>query len=233
MSIPVGAPITRWPPQPPEPPDQPLPRSPWLPEARPPAPASASASLVIGAPDWLAQRLLEQRVIAVAGELDEETVNRIVAELGLLDATGDDPVSLRLSGVSADLGAALTLVDALDLMGAPVHVTCLGTLTGPAVAVLAVGDRRIAGRHTTLHLCEPRTAPGHAIPGRDLEIAVAERARQLGRLQERLAAACGRPVDGIAADMRAGRLLTAEEAQEYGLLDATEPTARPPVGPVP
>jgi hypothetical protein len=61
MTMPRGT----WPPLPPEPPAPPRPRhSPWLPDARPPSPvSSASASLVVGAPDWLAQRLLDQRVI--------------------------------------------------------------------------------------------------------------------------------------------------------------------------
>ncbi|MGZ4571997.1 MAG: ATP-dependent Clp protease proteolytic subunit [Blastococcus sp.] len=214
MTMPRGT----WPPLPPEPPEPPRPRrSPWLPDVRPPSPASASASLVVGGPDWLGQRLLDQRVVALAGELDAETANRAVAELGLLDASGDEPVELRLTGVGADLDTALTLVDALDLMGAPVQATCLGTLTGPAVALLAVADRRTAGRHAMVHLCEPR-AP-HLIGGREVESFAAEQARQLRRLQERLAEACGRSVDEIAADMRAGKLLTAEEAVDYGLLD--------------
>jgi ATP-dependent Clp protease, protease subunit len=208
-----------WPPLPPQPPEPPRPRrTPWLPESPAAPPVSASASLVVGSGDFLAQRLLEQRMIAVAGDVDEETANRVVAELGLLDATGDEPVQLRLTGVSADLGAALTLVDALDLMGAPVHVTCLGTLSGPAVALLAVGARRTVGRHATVHLTEPRTV--HGIPGRELETVAAEQARQLRRLQERVADACGRPVDELAADMRDGRMLTAQQAQEYGLADA-------------
>jgi ATP-dependent Clp protease, protease subunit len=90
-------PSNTWPPLPPEPPEPPRPRrTPWLPETRPPAPGGASASVVIGAPDWLAQRLLDQRVVALAGEVDEDTANRVVAELGLLDASGDSPVELRL-----------------------------------------------------------------------------------------------------------------------------------------
>jgi ATP-dependent Clp protease protease subunit len=218
---PIGIPATHWPPLPPDPPEPQRPPSPWLPEARPPAPASATASLVIGAPDWLAQRLLDQRVVALSGELDDDAANRAVAQLGLLDASGDAPVSLRLSGVSADLGVALTLVDALDLMGAPVHAVCLGTLSGPAVALLAVADRRLAGRHATLHLCEPRWP--HGLPGRDLETVAAEQARQLRRLQERMAEACRRPAEEIAADMGAGKLLTADEARDYGLVDRTEP----------
>jgi ATP-dependent Clp protease protease subunit len=186
---------------------------------------SASASLIVGAQDWLAERLLDQRVVALSGELDDDAVNRAVAELALLDASGNEPVQLRLSGVSADLDTALPLLDAIDLMGVPVHATALGTLTGPAVALLAVADQRIAGAHAVLILREPTN--GRGLHGRELEAWAAEHARQLRRLQERLAEACGRPVEEIAADMRAGRLLSAEEAQEYGLADTIGQAHRP------
>jgi ATP-dependent Clp protease protease subunit len=190
---------------------------------------SASASLVVGERDYLAERLLDQRMVALAGELDAEAVNRAVAALGLLDASGDEPVRLRLSGVSADLDTALPIVDALDLMGVPVHATCVGTLTGAAVALLAVADHRTAGAHAILQLVEPREPGG--IPGRELEARAAEHAARLRSLQERLAEACGRPVEQVAADMRAGRLLSATEAREYGLLDDAETTQRPSPGP--
>ena len=213
-------PHSTFPPLPPHPPEPPRPRhDPWHPEPRPPAPgaASASAALVVGGGDWLAERLFDQRVVTLSGELDTDAVNRAVAELALLDATGNDPVRLRLSGVGVDLEGALTLVDALDLVGVPVHATSLGTLSGPAVAVFAVADRRVGGAHAMVRLCEPR-AP-HGVPGHEVEAWAAEHARQLRRLQERLAAACGRSVDEVAADMRAGRLLDAEEARAYGLVD--------------
>ena len=128
---------------------------------------------------------------------------------------GDRAGHLRLSGVSADLGAALTLVDALDLMGAPVHVTCLGTLTGPGRRAPRGG--RSAGRGPARDRA-PQPNPGRrtASPAASWRPSPPSAARQLRRLQERMAAACGRPVDEIAADMRAGRLLTAQEAQAYG-----------------
>ena len=208
-----------WPPHPPVPPEPPQypPPSPWRPEPRPPVAPAPSMQVVVATEDWLAERLLEQRVVALAGDLDEETVNRTVAALALLDASGDEPIRLRLSSVSTDLDGALTLVDALDLVGAPVHATALGTLTGPAVALLAVADQRVLAPHAVVHLTEPRAPRG--LSGREVETAAAQRASRLRRLQERLAAACGQDVERLADDMRAGRVLSAEEARAYGLAD--------------
>jgi ATP-dependent Clp protease, protease subunit len=228
-------PTNTWPPLPPTPfpPEPPhVPRTPWQPEPRPPVPGpvSATASLVTGVGDWLGERLLEQRMVALAGELDAEAVNRAVAELALLDAAGDEPVRLRLSSPATDLDGALTLVDALDLMGAPVHATALGVLAGPVVAVLAVADRRVAGAHASFRLCEPRAPRG--VPARDVEAWAAAHAGQVRRLHARLAEACGRPAEEIAADMRADRLLTAAEARDYGLVDTADAPRRAPAGPV-
>ena len=109
-------------------------------------------------------------------------------------------------------------------MGAPVHVTALGTLTGAAIALLAVGDVRAAGPHTLLQLTDPQ--PPRGVRGWDVEAWAVDHARQVQRLHERLAQACGRPVEEIAADMHAGRLVSAQEAQAYGLVDSAAPPRR-------
>jgi ATP-dependent Clp protease protease subunit len=46
-------------------------------------PAAPSVSVVVGTDDWLAGRLLEQRMVALSGALDADDVNRAVAELAL------------------------------------------------------------------------------------------------------------------------------------------------------
>jgi ATP-dependent Clp protease protease subunit len=80
-----------------------------------------------------------------------------------------------------------------------------------------VADRRVVGPHAVLQLTEPRTPRG--LSGREVEAAAELRSRGLRRLQERLAAACGRAVEQIAADMRAGLVLDADQARSYGLAD--------------
>ncbi|MGH4014365.1 MAG: ATP-dependent Clp protease proteolytic subunit [Pseudonocardiaceae bacterium] len=125
----------------------------------------------------------------------------------------------RLDAEAANRAAAS--LDTLDLMGVPVHATCLGGLTGAAVAILAVADHRTAGAHATLHLREPHAQHcGHA---RDVTAHAEDHQRRLRLLQERIAGVCRHSIEAVVADMRAGRILTAEEARDYGLVDAVAP----------
>jgi ATP-dependent Clp protease protease subunit len=161
--------------------------------------------------------LLERRIVSLSGWLDSAAANRTAAALALLDASGHGPIELRLCVVDADLDVVCTLLDTLDLVGVPLHATCLGELRGAAVVILAVADRRVAGSHAIVHLREPRTRldgyADHVATGAE------NHQRRLRLLQERIAEACHRSVDAVAADMRKGRVLTADEARGYGLID--------------
>jgi ATP-dependent Clp protease, protease subunit len=171
-------------------------------------------------------RLAERGIVLLAGFLDGAAAQRAAAALMLLDAEHDGPVRLHLGCPDGDLDGALLLAETVDLL--TLHTTALvtGVVGGPVLAVLAAADRREAHRHALLRLREPTgTAAGRA----DRLAADAEQhARQVAQLLDRLAAATGRDPDGIAADLRAGRLLTAEQAVDYGLLDAVLPGRRLP-----
>ncbi|MFE7415873.1 ATP-dependent Clp protease proteolytic subunit [Rhodococcus sp. NPDC057529] len=170
-----------------------------------------------GGPDWLAERLFDKRIVSLTGRLDAEAENRAAASLALLDASGDDEVQLWLHGVDADVDAAATLLDTLDLMGVELHVHCRGDVRGMAIALLAPANRRTAAAHTSFHLREPRTSCTG--PASDVAIAAQQHEQQLRRLQQRIADSCRRPVDTVIADMRDHRILTADEARDYGLID--------------
>lgn len=211
------------PPRPPAPPPPPGPpgHTPWQPHPSAPATPVHPTVVSVGS-DWLGERLLDRRIVTVSGPLTAEATNRAAASLALLDASGDDPIQLRLHDVQpeppAELDTVLTLLDTVDLVGVPVHATCLGRLIGAAVVLLAVADHRVAGANAVLTLREPRAR----FIGSPADAGVhAERFRQqLRLLQQRLAEACHRPLDTVRDDLRAGGVLTAEQARDYGLVDA-------------
>jgi len=208
-------PASTWPPGRPEIPQ------PWSP--RPSEPAAPQPIL----PSWLeptsislerelADRLLDQRVIIVGGRLDDALGSHVAAELLLLDARGTDPITMHLSTADADLEPALALAGAMDLVASPVHIVARGTLRGPAIAVLAAAAQREAHRHTMFILSSPHfTGDGTA----DKLAALADQhERQVARLRGLIAQATGRSEDEVAADLDAGRVLTADEALDYGLV---------------
>jgi ATP-dependent Clp protease protease subunit len=165
----------------------------------------------------LRERLFEQRVVFVSGSLDDALANQACAELMTLDATGDEPVEIYVDAASGTLGAALSLVDVIDLLGVEARTTCVGQAMGPAVGVLAVGELRRASPHARFRLAEPAVeATGRP---EDLARWAGHHRDQLARFATRLSRATGAGTEQILADMAAGRFLDAEEAVRYGLVD--------------
>lgn len=181
-----------------------------------------------GADPWLQslrERMLSERVVVLSGDLDHAVANRAALELMTLDATGDDPVRLRIDCGGGTIAAALVLVDVIDLLGVEVHALCAGQAIGPAVTVVAVSDRRCAMENSRFRLVEPTVS--FAGRPREIESAAEAHASQLEKLRERLAEATHQPLDVIEGDMRAGRYLDASQAKDYGLIDEiARPVAR-------
>ncbi len=162
-------------------------------------------------------RLFDRRVVFLWGYLDDAQAGRLAAELMTLDATGDDPVQLHIDSPGGTLEAALCLVDVIDLLGVELTATCVGQAAGPAIGPLAVAHRRRATPHARFRLCEPVFELSG--PARHLEARAADQRAQLRRFCERLAVSIGRPADSLEHDLATGRLLDAQEALEYGIID--------------
>lgn len=193
----------------------------WTPPSRPAAPPPYPPVPVVpldrpGLLDDVSTRLLKHRVVLVAGTLDSRTMTDAAAQLMLLDATGDDPIELRLMCPGGDLDAALALADTIDLLGVEVRACAAGVVGGAALAPLVAGTTRVAHPHATFVLRDPNLC----VSGRaeDVALTVAQHRQQLGALHSRLATACAQPPERIAQDMRTGVVLSAEEAIHYGLV---------------
>lgn len=186
---------------------------PWLPPPGGPGMPGDHESLS----DALARRLLEQRIVVLHGSLDEITATRVSAELMMLDAEGDDAVTLRVDCREAALAPALTIMDVVELMGVPVRALCLGQVGGGAVGIVAVCAHRRALPSTRFALVEPPTHfESHA---RNVAQWAELRADERRRFCARVGAAAGRPATAVEDDLTRGRFFSAAEALEYGLLD--------------
>jgi ATP-dependent Clp protease protease subunit len=167
--------------------------------------------------DLMRAHLFERRVVVLDGELDDTTAGRVATELMTLDALGDDRIQLLLNSGGGGLSAAFTVMDVIDLLGVPVHVTCVGRAEGPPIGVLAVAGRRAAVPHAALRFA----APSSTFEGRadDVVRAAAELQDQLRRFAERLADATGAAAEWLLEAIHDRRRVEPPEALRLGLID--------------
>lgn len=188
-------------------------RDPWsIPPDPTPAPGGERMS------SWLDERLFERRIVMVRGRLTGVAASQVAAALLTLDALGDEPVQVHLSAPDGDLAAAFAVVDAMEAVRAPVEVVVTSEAGGAAVVILAAAHRRLAFRHARIRLAEPRVAT-LAGTADEVTAAAGQYLRELEEMSIRLADVTGQPRSRIEDDLSAGRILTAEEARDYGLVD--------------
>jgi ATP-dependent Clp protease protease subunit len=184
----------------------------------PPTPGWQAPANGPGLPGWLEERLFDQRIVMVRGQLTGESATGIAAALLTLDAAGPAPVQLHVASSGGDLGAALSVIDVIDSMIAPVHAVVTSEASGAVIAVLAAAEKRSAYRHARFKLVEPRSA-GLTGTADEVARAAGQHLRELEEIILRLVAVTGQPRSRVEDDLSAGRSLTALEAVEYGLID--------------
>jgi ATP-dependent Clp protease protease subunit len=171
-----------------------------------------------GLPGWLEERLFEQRIVMVRGPLTYESASGTAAALLTLDAAGPAPVQLHVASDGGELSAALSVIDVIDAMAAPVQALVTSQAGGAVIGVLAAADKRLAYRHARFKLTEPRAA-GVTGTADEVTRAAGQHLRELEEVVLRLVEVTGQSRSRIEDDLAAGRSLSAEEAVEYGLID--------------
>jgi len=162
--------------------------------------------------------LLERRIVFVRHRLDHDTATLVTAQLMTLDAEATSPVTLVVNSGGGPVDAVAGILDTVDLIRCPVHTSCVGRAEGTAAVVVAAGTgSRRCGRGATFRLRLPdleAAGPADRLR-RDVETAT----RVQRELVDRLAAITGQSRALVARDVERGRLLTADEAVTYGLVD--------------
>lgn len=173
--------------------------------------------------------LLRQGVVFIQGAIDEERSNIVMAQLLLVDRQEMDGAAwVYINSTEGDLRSALAIYDTMQIMRREIGTMCVGVAAGPAVLLLAAGARgkRLAYPHGRVGILRHEAS----VRGTTAEIDV--RARELLKLRqlfnELLARLTGKSVEQIERDADRGVWLSAEEARDYGVVDAiVTPDQRP------
>lgn len=181
------------------------------------AEAEASAALGMMFPR-VQERLLESRILLLAGEIDSKVAENVMARLLALSADSDDDITLYLHSPGGHVESGDTLHDMVRFVG-------------PRVRIIGTGWVASAGTHVYLaaekedRLCLPNTRfmihqPLGGIGGQatDIEIEADEILKARDRLNKTISDRTGQTVERVEKDTDRNFWMSPEEALEYGIV---------------
>ena len=166
-------------------------------------------------------RLLKDRIIFLGEEVTDVSANLIVSQLLFLES--EDPgkdIQMYINSPGGSVSAGMAIYDTMQYIKCDVSTICMGMAASMGAFLLAGGTpgKRLALPHSTIMIHQPSGgAQGQAT---EIQI-VADRIQYTKRmLNELLAANTHQPLEKIAADTERDYYMSAEEAKNYGLIDA-------------
>ena len=168
----------------------------------------------------LYSRLLEDRIIFLSGEIDDAVANTVVAQLIYLEAK--DPskdISLYINSPGGSVSAGLAIYDTMNYVKCDVSTICIGMAASMGAFLLSSGQKgkRFALPNSEIMIHQPLGgAQGQAS---DIKIAAEHILRTKQKLNTILSQNSGRPLSEIERDTDRDNYLSAQQAQDYGLID--------------
>ena len=165
-------------------------------------------------------RLLNDRIIMLAGPIDDNIANLIIAQLLFLE--NQDPkkdIYLYINSPGGHVTSALAIYDTMNHIRADVSTICVGMAASAAAVLLSSGTR---GKRFVLPNAEVmihQVMGGMEGQASDIEIHAKHILRTKEILNKILAKNTGKTPTEIEKDSDRDRFMSADEAKKYGLVD--------------
>ena len=170
--------------------------------------------------DSLGAKLLKTRTILLSDEIDKKLAHKIITQLLLLEQDdADAAIKMFIDSPGGDADAGFAIYDMIRFIKPPVKCICSGLTASAAVIVLLGSPKqdRYSLPNARVLIHQPSTAiRGHAS---DIDIEASQILKIRDRINEMIAEATGQPVDRIAQDTKRNFWMSAEEAEDYGLVE--------------
>ena len=166
-------------------------------------------------------RLLKERIIMLSGEITDETAQLVVAQLLFVDSEDPDKdISIYINSPGGSVTAGMAIYDTMELINADVSTICVGMAASMGAFLLSCGakGKRYALPHSEIMIHQP--LGGFKGQATDIEIHANWMLKIKKILNETLSKNTGKPYDVIVNDTERDNFMSAEEAKEYGLVDA-------------
>ncbi|MFD0277127.1 ATP-dependent Clp protease proteolytic subunit [Kitasatospora sp. NPDC127111] len=166
-------------------------------------------------------KLFEERIIFLGSQVDDVSANDIMAQLLCLESMDPDrEIQMYINSPGGSFTALTAIYDTMQYVKPDITTVCMGQAASAAAVLLAAGTpgKRMALPNARILIHQPYTETGRGQVS-DLEIQAKEIFRMREQLEEMLSKHSNKTVEQVRDDIERDKILTAEEAVEYGLVD--------------
>jgi ATP-dependent Clp protease, protease subunit len=172
-------------------------------------------------------KLFEERIIFLGVQIDDASADDVMAQLLCLESMDPDrDIQIYINSPGGSYTAMTAIYDTMRFVKPDIHTVCLGQAASAAAVLLAAGSpgKRFALPHSRILIHQPYTEGGGQ--GSDIEIQANEILRMRAEMEGILALHTGRDIEQVRRDIERDKILTADDALEYGLLDQVIPSRK-------
>jgi ATP-dependent Clp protease protease subunit len=165
-------------------------------------------------------RLLKERIIFLAGPIDDDVANLVIAQLLFLQF--EDPkkdVLLYVNSPGGSVTAGLAIVDTMNHIKPDVQTVCVGLAASMGAVIMSAGakGKRFALPNAEIMIHQP--SGGFQGQATDIDITAKQILKLRESLNKILAKNTGQTLSKIEKDVERDFYLSSEEAKKYGIID--------------
>ncbi len=164
-------------------------------------------------------RLMMERIIWVAGEVNDHMSTVVQAQLMFLDSIDHNDITMHIDSPGGSVKSGLSMVNVMDYIKSDIRTICTGMAASMGSVLLGAGTK---GKRSSLEDSEImlHQSSGGAVGNiQDAEITMVWWKRKNDRLFELLGEYCGKTAEQVKTDATRDLWLSAQEALDYGLID--------------
>jgi ATP-dependent Clp protease protease subunit len=166
-------------------------------------------------------KMFEDRIIFLGVQVDDASANDVMAQLLTLESSDPDrDILMYINSPGGSFTAMTAIYDTMQYVRPDISTVCLGQAASAAAVLLAGGSpgKRMALPNSRVLIHQPATEGGYG-QGSDIEIQAREILRMRTQLEEMISKHSGQPIEKVRKDIDRDKIMTADEAKEYGLVD--------------
>jgi ATP-dependent Clp protease protease subunit len=175
-------------------------------------------------------RLLRERIVFLAGPIDDNVANIVIAQLLFLESEDSKKdVALYINSPGGSVTSTMAIVDTMNHVRPDISTFCVGLAASGAAIILSAGKK---GKRFILPNAEVMIhQPMGGVEGQATDIAITAKhiIKTRDNLNKLLAKNTGKSIAQVEKDVERDFFMDADEAQKYGIIDEIVTKSKTPV----